>query len=67
MTSVLILSQIIKIKMKVQVSNVQGLWLYLSYVSSIIKQWEKNRRRKDKELWVWKLGVKEKDNKRSKQ
>ena len=36
--SVPILSQVIKIKMEVQVLNPQGLWLYLSDANSIIKQ-----------------------------
>ena len=38
LTSVPILSQVVKIKMEVQVSNLQGLWLYLSDASPIIKQ-----------------------------
>ena len=38
LASVLILSQVVKIKMEVQVSNPQGLWLYLSDANSIIKQ-----------------------------
>ena len=40
MASVPILSQVVKIKMEVQVSNAQGIWLYLSDASPIIKQWE---------------------------
>ena len=35
--SVSILSQVVKIKIKVQVSNSQGLWLYLSDANPIIK------------------------------
>ena len=46
MTSVLILSQVVKIKMEVQALNPQGLWLYLSDAIPIIKQWEE----RDKEL-----------------
>ena len=46
MTSVPILSQVVKIEMKVQVSNPQGLWLYLSDANSIIKQEEE----RDKKL-----------------
>jgi len=38
LTSVPILSQVVKIKMEVQVSILQGLWLYLSDASPIIKQ-----------------------------
>ena len=38
LASVPILSQVVKIKMEVQVSILQGLWLYLSDTNSIIKQ-----------------------------
>ena len=38
LASVPILPQVVKIKMEVQVSNPQGLWLYLSDASLIIKQ-----------------------------
>ena len=38
--TVSILSQIVKIKMEVQVSNPHELWLYLNDANSIIKQWE---------------------------
>ena len=40
MASVSILSQVVKIKMEVQVSNPRGLWLYFSDSNPIIKQWE---------------------------
>jgi len=47
--SVSILSQVIKIKMKVQVSNSHRLWLYLSDASPIIKQWKVvKEKKKDK-------------------
>ena len=45
-----ILSQVVKIKIEVQVSNPEGLWLYLSDASSIIKQWEEIEEERDKEL-----------------
>ena len=54
MKSVPILSQVVKIKMKVQVSNPHGLWLYLSDTNPIIKQWEKVEE-KIKKLEVWNL------------
>ena len=38
LTSVQILSQVVKIKMEVQVLNPWGLWLYLSDANPIIKQ-----------------------------
>jgi len=38
LASVPILSQVVKIKMEVQVSNPHGLWLYLSNAYPIIKQ-----------------------------
>ena len=38
LASVPILSQVVKIKMEVQVSNPLRLWLYLSDTNSIIKQ-----------------------------
>ena len=41
MANVPILSEVVKIKMKIQVSNPHGLWLYLSDANPIIKQWEK--------------------------
>ena len=50
MVSVLVLSQVVKIKMEVQVSNPQGLWLYLSDANPIIKPWEGREEDKDKEL-----------------
>ena len=40
LTSIPILSQIVKIKMEDQVSNTYGLWLYISDANLIIKQWE---------------------------
>ena len=40
MSSVPILSQVVKIKIEVQVSNSRKLWLYLSDANLIIKQWE---------------------------
>ena len=49
MASVPILSQVIKIKMEVQVLNPQGLWLYLSDANSIIKQWKEREEDKDNE------------------
>ena len=55
MASVTILLQVVKIKMKVQVSNPQWLWLYLSDASPIIKQWEKVEKEKIRnwkcEIW----------------
>ena len=50
LTSVPILSQVVKIKMEVQVSNPQGLWLYLSDATPIIKQWREREEDRDKEL-----------------
>ena len=38
--NVSILSQVVKIKMEVQVLNSHELWLYLNDANSIIKQWE---------------------------
>ena len=38
LASVLISSQVVKIKMEVQVLNPQGLWLYLNDANPIIKQ-----------------------------
>jgi len=38
LASVPILSQVVKIKIEVQVSNPQGLWLYLRDANRIIKQ-----------------------------
>ena len=40
LTSVPILSQVVKIILEVQVSNPDELWLYFSYISPINKQWE---------------------------
>ena len=40
LSSVPILSQVVKIKIEVQVSNSRKLWLYLSDANLIIKQWE---------------------------
>ena len=44
--------------MEVQVLNQQELWLYFSDANPIIKQWEEVE--EDEELWVWKVGLKEK-------
>ena len=38
LTSVLILSQVVKIEIEVQLLNPEGLWLYLSDENPIIKQ-----------------------------
>jgi len=38
LANVPILSQVVKIKMEVQVSNPHGLWLYLSDANPIIKK-----------------------------
>ena len=50
LASVPILSQVVKIKMEVQVSNPQVLWLYLSDATLIIKQWGEREEDRDKEL-----------------
>ena len=50
LTSILILSQVIKIEMEVQMSNPDELWLYLSDVNSITKQWKEREEDRDNEL-----------------
>ena len=49
MTSVLILSQMVKIKIKVQMSNSHRLWLYFSDVSPIVKSWKEIEEEIDKD------------------
>ena len=44
------LSQVVKIKMEVQVSNSQELWLYIIDANSIIKQWKEGEEERDNEL-----------------
>lgn len=41
--------------MKVQGSNSQELWLYLSDTNPIFKQWEEIEEKRDKKLEVWNL------------
>jgi len=50
LASVPILSQVVKIKMEVQVSNPLRLWLYLSDTNSIIKQWKERKEDRDNKL-----------------
>ena len=50
LTSVLILSQVVKIEIEVQVLNPQRLWLYLSDANPIIKQWGEIKEERDTEL-----------------
>ena len=50
LTSVLILSQVVKIEIEVQLLNPKGLWLYLSDANPIIKKWGETKEERDKEL-----------------
>ena len=54
LVSVLILSQVVKIKIEVQVSNPHRLWFYFSDVNPNIKQWEKVEEEKIKN---WKCKI----------
>ena len=54
LANVPILSQVVKIKMEVQVSNPHGLWLYLSDANPIIKKWEEVEEEKIKN---WKYEI----------
>ena len=50
LTSVLILSQVVKIEIEVQLLNPKGLWLYLSDANPIIKKWGETKEERDTEL-----------------
>ena len=50
LTSVLILSQVVKIEIEVQVLNPEGLWMYLSDANPIIKKWGETKEERDTEL-----------------
>ena len=50
LTSVLILSQVVKIEIEVQLLNPEGLWLYLSDANPIIKKWGETKEERDTEL-----------------
>ena len=50
LTSVLILSQVVKIEIEVQQLNPEGLWLYLSDANPIIKKWGETKEERDTEL-----------------